>query len=319
MIEPLFRGVLSAAEKQRGSQHCDELRDVLNAIAELPHDHALALRLKIADSMSKIDSPAGAGLLAIWLGASVENGIDPEPTIQPVLQTMLRWTRSMVTLDDDEQEDPEPDDEVVTGTELLGQSLVAHISCAPSVRKQLQDEPTLMAELERVEHLTAGAAWLAELLRKCSGELVVLHAEQPSGVRVKYENISNCFHLFTLLQGALTGFPGALKTSKSVLAVAKGDSYDDVSDSAWWHFGQGNVPKADIAGSVFGEASPNSIARVDQQQVILLWPPILQGRSWDSGFFAPVLSSALPSVTRVSELSSDEVRQWREKLQLPSL
>lgn len=318
MIEPIFKAVLSAAEKQRGAVHCDELRDVLNAIAELPHDHALALRLKIADSMSEIESPAGAGLLGIWLGASVENGMDPEPTIQPLLQTMLRWTRSMVTLDDDEKEDPDPDEEVVTGTELLGQSLVAHISRAPSARNQLRDEPNLVAELQRVEHLTAGAAWLSELLRKCSGELIVLHAQEPRGVRVEYKNISNCFHLFTLLQGALTDFPGALKSTKQVLAAAKGESFDDVSDNAWWHFGQGNVPEADIGGSVFGEASPDSISRDDDQQVMLLWPPILQGRSWNSGFFAPVLSSALPSVKKLNDLTSDEIAQWREKLQLPS-
>lgn len=319
MIEPLFKGVLDAAEKQRGSEHCDELREVLNAIAELPRDHALAMRLKVADAMPNIHSPAGAGLLGIWLGASVENGIEPEPTIQPVLQTMLRWTRTMVTQDDEEQEDPDPDEEVVTGTELLGQSLVAHIARAPSVRLQLSGEPTLMQELERVEHLTAGAAWLAELLRKCSGELIVLHAEHPIGVRVQYENISNCFHLFTLLQGALPDFPGALKTTKQVLAAARGDSYEDVSDSAWWHYGQGNMPEANIAASVFGEASPDSISRIDDQQVMLLWSPILQGRSWDSGFFAPVLSSALPSVAKLDDLTDAEMRQWRERLQLPTL
>ena len=42
-----------------------------------------------------------------------------------------------------------------------------------------------------------------EILRQRSGELVVLHGQEPRGFRVAYRNMSYCFHLFTLLQGAL--------------------------------------------------------------------------------------------------------------------
>ena len=320
MIDQLFDGIISAAEKQRGSVHCDELRDMLNVVAEIPHDHALALRLKIADAIPSVSSPTGAGMLAIWLGASVEQGIEPGPTIEPVLGTLLRWTRTFVTNDDDETPDPEPESEALIGTELLGQSLVAHLARSPEWCEEIRGQESVTTELERVEHLTAGATWVMELLRKCSGHLTVLHAESPVGVRVSYENLSNCFHLFSLLQCALSDImPGAQEPSDEILALALGEKeYEEAGDVAWWHFGHGNVPQADFSGTVFGEASPSTIAQIEGEQVILLWPPILQSRGWDAGFFQPILSSAMPRVTIEEELSEQQIAQWRAKLNLPS-
>jgi hypothetical protein len=157
-----------------------------------------------------------------------------------------------------------------------------------------------------------------ELLRKRSGELVVIHVPSGRGVLAKFENISNGFHLFTLLQGALSGvIPGAGFPNGQALAVARGGAQTAASDSARWHFGRGDVPRADLSGSIWGEGSPDEIPEIDGSKVILLWKPILGARSWDAGFFGPHLQAAPSNVTVVRPLSDEELLRWRERLGLP--
>ncbi len=316
----VLSAIIEAANIQRGPDHSDQLRDALNAVPDLERDQVLQIRLAVADAMQAVSSASGAGLLAIWLGASVEHGVDPEPTSEPILRTLVKWCGSITTADDDEDLDPQPDDETLTGCEYLGQGLVAHLARSPKQRDEFAKRAEVVNELSRVEHLAVGAMWVMELLRKCSGELIVMHAEHETGFRVEYKNLSNCFHLFTLLQGELAGnMPGSKKPSPTVIAAANGKVNAEVHDQAWWHYGSGNVPTKDLTGFVPGEASPDSIARIDGHQVLLLWSPILASRSWDSGFFAPLLQAAPPSVEIKAKLSRREIRQWREKLALPAL
>ena len=68
---------------------------------------------------------------------------------------------------------------------------------------------------------------------------------------------------------------------------------------------------------VFGEAGPESIVEIDGAQVLLLWPPIMQSRGWNAGFFGPLIVAAPPAVEVIEELAAEEVQRWRERLQLP--
>ncbi|MCM2373039.1 hypothetical protein [Aporhodopirellula aestuarii] len=323
-LQDLIDDVINAAGMQRGEQCSDDLRDTLNSLAE--HPRRGDARVAIAGRLGEIDSAAGAGFLAVWLGAGVEGGADPEMTARPILDALLKWSATVETgpdsdegNNDDRQEEEEADPETIVGMEMLGQGLVAHVSRSPSLRDNMAADARITAELERVEHVSAGPMWVLELLRKCSGSLVVIHIERRRGFRVTYENISNCFHLFTLLQDALSGAKMARgkRVSPQLLAVANGQTMEDCHDNAWWHYGVGTHPAADLAGSVWGEASPNSIPSVDGQQVLLLWPPILSSRGWGAGFFGPFLMASPPSVSIVEDLSQDEVQQWWRTLELP--
>lgn len=169
------------------------------------------------------------------------------------------------------------------------------------------------------DSISIGADWILEILRQRSGELLVLHGVHAKGFRVAYENISNCFHLFTLLQAALEGrMPGSKKTSPKTMEAARGKiTAQDARDDAWWHYGQGTEPKAELKSMIFGEANPDSIAQIDGEQVILLWPTVME-RGWDGGFFSPTLQATPPDVQITGELSGDELRQWRERLGLTS-
>lgn len=320
-LQILFERVISAANSLRGAECSDDLRDALNAVVECQASGKA--RLLIAERLGEVTSPAGAGFLAIWLGAGVEGGADPDLTGDAVLGSLLHWSGSVATLpdadgDDDDEEEPEVDAQLVIGLKMLGQGLVAHVSRSPSLLQKMAHDREAIAELERVEYASPGPMWVLELLRKRSGTLVVIHVERGRGVHVSYQNLSNCFHLFTLLQAALADakMPGAKRVSLHLLAVARGEAMDECHDEAWWHYGAGTSPAADLGDSIWGEANPDTIPEIDGQQVILLWPMIIQSRQWGAGFFGPLLQAAPPAVTVTSELTDEELNQWWEKLNL---
>jgi hypothetical protein len=68
---------------------------------------------------------------------------------------------------------------------------------------------------------------------------------------------------------------------------------------------------------VFGEATPDSIETIGNQQVLLLWPNVLQSRGWDAGFFSPIIETRRPRVRLVKMMSPEEFHQWAEQLHLP--
>jgi hypothetical protein len=317
-VKAAVDAVIKAASAQRVEGYSDEFRDGLNQLVELPVDERPKIRELLTNALPNIDAPIGAGLLAVWFGSGVEGGAPPDTTMVPVLRTMIRWTQQIMTApEDSERDDPEPDEEILSGIQFLGQALVAHLGRSRDLRDQVAAKTDVVNEFDRVAHLAVGATWVAELLRQKSGDLLVLHGEQPVGVQVRYENLSNCFHLFTLLQGELaTIMPGAEKPDKRVIAVAKGELFDDVNDTAWWHFGPGDSPEANLGSSIWGEASPDSIPTIDGNQVMILWPPLLKGRGWSGGFLGPFLQASPPSVTLQHQLSEDEVAQWKKKLSM---
>lgn len=44
--------------------------------------------------------------------------------------------------------------------------------------------------------------------------------------------------------------------------------------------------------------------------MLLLWPPLLGSRSWDSGFFGPALEALPPDVIVEEELSPEACQRW---------
>src|SRR5688572_21772477 len=109
-----------AAERQQGKQPSAGFRNAINALLGIPGvDHAG----EISRLMAATDSPGGAGLLAVWLGSGVEQGkYDPEITATPIVETFLKWSRTIETAPESDESDdasardePEPDGETVTG------------------------------------------------------------------------------------------------------------------------------------------------------------------------------------------------------------
>jgi hypothetical protein len=315
-LDPLRLGfvhrVLAAANAQLTPGYHDEFKAALNAISTL--ESRREVRLEIGQRLSEVTSPIGAGNLAVWLGASVEAGIEAEPTTQPIMESLLHWCKVLP----DPVAPPSP--VLLEGLDRLGQGLVAHLSRAPELRAEYRANATIMEQLEHAATASNGAAWVCELLRKVSGELIVLHVAGRIGFVVRYEQLSNNFHLFTLLQGELSSrVPDGRSVPANLLAIARGERHDSAEDAAWWHYGQGSMNTPNFAGMVFGEMSPAAIGAIDGQQVLLLWPPIFKERSWDAGFFGPSLEVAPVDVKVIRELTREDVKTWWTRLQLPDV
>lgn len=293
----------------------DDLKNALNALAELRRPDDVYSRL--ASQLPQVTSPVGAGMIAIYLGAGVEHGCNPEPAIPGLFDTLLRCSRS-IRLTEDGEIAGTLDDRLIPGMQSLGQGLVAHLARSPVQRANYAHRADILEELDRTEHISLGVHWVAALLRKRSGTLLVVDVQHRKAYVTRYQNIANSFHLFTLLQDALSKVMSLQRTvPDDVLAVARGQSQERVSDQSWWHYGPGTVPEANIAASIWGEGSPDEIPQIDGYQVVLLWPPILGSRMWDGGFFMPYHAAAPPDVTIINELPPAEVDEWWQKLKLP--
>jgi hypothetical protein len=311
--------VLVAAE-ERVEMPSERLRQALENLTGLSDQERQEVHLTIARALPTVKSPAGAGILALWVGAAVEKGVDPGISAGFVQEALFGWLRSL-------SEPPEDDGEaspsvrlsadLLDGIGMLETSLVAHLSrCEPAL-VAFRNHTETRTLLERCCDWEAGGAYLREILNQCSGELVVLHGSELKGYRLSYRNLSNCFHLFTLLQGALEGqMPGSLKASREALEIARGRESGDVTDVAWWHYGKPSLPEANLRALVYGEGSPKSIESVDGVQVLLVWPPVMENRSWNAGFFYPRLQVAPPEVTIERELFPEEITKWRSRLGL---
>lgn len=348
-IQQLAQAVITAANEQTEREPEFALREALSAVQE--HEHGSSIRSLIIAELPRINSPAGAGFLAVWFGASVENGADPETSLPAIWETFLRWCgeleriyleheqqkpQSATTSDDHDDDDHDVDDEdddnsdddendlevpaeLEIGLEYLGQSIVAHLAHSEASRLELAAQADVHDLLERAASFSVGPVWVLELLRRCSGSILVFHVESRRGFRVRYNNLGNCFHLFTLLQCALSKvLPNCRQPTKEMLEVASGECPAEGSDEAWWHYGTGTCPRPELMESIWGEGSPAAIPEVRGESIILLWPPMMQSRTWDAGFFGPPLYAAPSSLTIQETLSEETVQEWWKTLNLDS-
>jgi hypothetical protein len=263
----------------------------------------------------------GAGWLAVVIGTCIEQGKNAESSYQQVLALFLSWLQKIEEFADIENDDCNLPDElqpIHNALPRLCQSLVTHLANLPHQRAELAQNDEIFNRLEQLESLNAGISWVFEALKRSSGSLVILHPESGKGFNATYNNISSCFHLFSLIQCAIGEkiADGKTPNEEVIEAATTGQTDEAVQDSAWWHYGSPLANKPDFMASIWGEASVKSIPSVNGVQVILLWSPLLGNRSWDSGFFMPHLYVFPPSITLDAELNPTEIHSWLTTLHL---
>jgi hypothetical protein len=193
--------------------------------------------------------------------------------------------------------------------------VVTHLARLPARREELGRDVALLARLDELRGYSYGAWWVYEALLKVSGSLTVLHPLEGAGLRLAFANVSNGFHLFSLLQTAVGArLPGGQAPDETVTRVARGKSAEPVTDHAWWHYGSPLSPRADAKAGIGGEDLVRDLPRIDGEPVLLLWPTDGQERPWDSSWLGPHLE-ALPADASVDRmLTAEETRAWLEKL-----
>lgn len=313
-LETLSARLRTAADAQRGGEATEHLKTALNSLAALPPETHPAVSTMITALLPKLSSPTGAGFICAWIGAGVEAGVPAERSCDAIIQTFLHWSRT-IQVDD---VDDETSQEALAGLRHMASSIVSHLSHMDEDHRRGLETKDLQDEADRIAAVSDGAIWVDHLLRQRSGDLIALIADTKRGFRLRYDNIACAFHLFTLLQDALSAErPKEAELERMAVAVAKGQAQTACTDRAWWHFGQPTSAEADLAASVWGEGSPDEVARVDGEQVIVLWPPVLGSRTWDAGFLTPFLQAAPPKVEVIAQLSAAETEQWWQKIGLP--
>jgi len=263
--------------------------------------------------------PAGASWVAVTFGSAVEGGRDPHGSCGPLVDLLRVWLGKLPQPASNEDEAParldEAQQEIVNAMPWLCQSVVTHLARMDEYRGELAGDEAILARLDEAEEYTYAATWVRELLNRLSGSLLALHPESVRALQLEYENIGNCFHLFTLMQAAIgTTLPDGREPDPLLVDAAQGDEQNQVSDQAWWHYGTPHCSEPDFIGSIWGEASVASIPVIDQTQVMVLWPSLLSRRSWDADFFGPPLEAARPHVRVVRELPAAEAAGWFERL-----
>jgi hypothetical protein len=309
--------ILQAADRQSGLSMNETFKVSLLSLSRQTKDVKTAVVEQLCKGLNSVTSPTGAGFIGIWLGVAVENGADPEKSVESVLQCFFKWSQRTIAEDAENGAGVPNDPEIVAGLRLLGQSLVRHLSQLPDLRRHLGGSEDIQSELRRIKNVSQGATLVLRLLAQRNGNLVVINVAEKYGFRVRYRNIANCFHLFTLLQGSLAGrLPGTSPGKPLPRELALGKAEATEKDVAWWHYGQGHTPWPDVMASVWGEFSPDTIERIGGEQVLLLWPPIL-GKSWDTECFRPYLAESPPDVECLSKLTAPEINEWWIRLNLP--
>lgn len=265
--------------------------------------------------------PHGAARLAFILGEAVEYGANREKTARAVFKIFRDWI--MLWFPYYDVENPPQLSRLVylhlDALPLFCEAIIKLIGPMPEFRQEIADDAEFMDKLDNMEIYYCGIRKVRKILEVHSDSVVVIHVESQKAFELEYENVNNNFHLFSLIQSEIGDqLPGGTKPTSVIYDAARGGVEDleaGITEYAWWHFGRGDVPEANLAGSIWGE-DVCCIPKFDGKQVILLWPTIMKGRFWGANFFGPFVDAALPKIQITKELNRPQVTSWFNKLGL---
>lgn len=258
--------------------------------------------------------PPGAAVLANMLGTIVEKGGSVERSGPAVWGLYQAWLPQIHRGFSGRKELSPRQRELLEAFQLLSQSAVSHLSAMPQERRLAAGNKALMTQLSELQDYTPGAAWVRQMLLSRSDALLVLHLPSRQGFRLRYENIVNGFHLFTLIQAVFgETLPGGRMPNKFIVDMARCVTVaEEGNDEPWWRY---EMVQANEPGPVeiSGEASVEAISRIDGRQVILLSPPVEGAALWDTSFFTPQLFAMPASVVLEETLTASEAEEWLAK------
>jgi hypothetical protein len=127
-----------------------QLRDAMSALSERYDEREV--RIAVAEALGSINSPLGAGLVGMWLGAGVEKrGLSPSDSLVSLRDALVRWSQS-AELNDDPLLDK--------GMAFLGQAFVLHLLADEGKRLEFAADHELVEVLEAVETDSPGPVWV---------------------------------------------------------------------------------------------------------------------------------------------------------------
>jgi hypothetical protein len=310
MHDAVSNALMDAARGWNGEEPSAGLRKATGVfIARATQDPSVLGR--IAPSLAELE-PGAAAWIALACGTAIEGGADPALSGKPVVDLLSSWLSRLPPAEGQRTSELPASQNPF---EYLCQSVVSHLARLPALREQLGHDLALIERLDKAGLHSFGPIWVREALLKSSGSLLLIHPTSATGLRIRYSNVSNCFHLFSLIQIAVgQRLEGGRVPNDAVARVAKGDSAADITDEAWWHYGDAYSSKADVSHSIWGEHLTREIPVFEGEQVILAWPHVLARRIWDANFMRPHLDAMPADAVLEGELSAEEVAAWMKRL-----
>ncbi|WP_113468016.1 hypothetical protein [Rhizobium mayense] len=272
---------------------------------------------RAARELSRLPPP-GAAVLANMLGTIVEKGGAVERSGPAVWELYLAWLPQIHRGFAGRKELSPRQRQLLDAFQLLSQSAVSHLSLMPEQRKLAAGDKALMAQLAELQDYTPGAAWVRQVLLSRSDALLALHPPSRQGFRLRYENIVNCFHLFTLIQAVFgERLPGGRAPNRFIVDMARCVTVaEEGNDEPWWRYQTVRPDEQDLV-DISGEASVETISRVDGWQVILLSPSVEGAAFWDTSFFTPQLFAMPANVVLEEVLTTQEAAEWLARIGFP--
>lgn len=268
--------------------------------------------------------------LALSCGTLVEWGGDPGavfPHLLAELPRQLALTRRAFDQSDLAPAalfDADPDAaKAAAGIRYVMLATMAVICRKAESRQALRANADIVEGVEAIREHQGEANFVGQVLGFVDDlDLIVLAPKEGKGFRVRCDAVATCAHLFTLLQGALIagGHLAGEAVDEEVIAVATGAAPHErlLSDHARFHFvtwpcSLDNGFDTIIAMPV--EETPLCVPALDGQRIVLVGPPLLGGRAWDSNFFANIHDALKSRAEVVEVLPAAEVRRWLDRIE----
>lgn len=261
--------------------------------------------------------PGPRAVVAVIVGACVEDGADPAACAGPVLAELLpvlRAARQFASAWGDDL--PEFGDDAFTdeAQERVGTEAALAWATLPQwemASLAMLNHAAVRAQLAEREELTSLAAELHSatdgdlkclyyaLLVLDDEPLVALHRDTRTGYLLRMSGLADNFQLHTLLAAALAGHVGVDAPSRKAVEVCR-DAPGQVST-----VGAFNLVTPD-GHWLWNEGTPSDIPVLRGARVLVLDKPPYQ-RGWDAGRFFPGMTGEL-SLERV--LTPEETESW---------
>jgi hypothetical protein len=284
------------------------------------------------------------GLAILICGSLIEFGGNPKIIVQAIAQQLeqhLTATESFLALAEKEGLDYESlslkdldflfdrDQEAVKANitaSFVVLATMTSICRVKAARFELRQNSPFIQQVMRLEDDVDNLYYLRQVIFSVDDlEMIVLHPESQTGLKIKADMVQNNFHFFTLLQDTyLKEFrlhPSftTLIRNEPAIQIAKGEktvnANQQLQDHAlfgFYDFGalnkQGDLLQPTPVGNwLFGEGTLHHIPKYNGIPVVLLGENMLGGRSWDVSFCIPVHEALKPKLEIIEVLSPEQV------------
>lgn len=331
--EPAIGQLLRFAVENR-----DSLNEILTSIAMV-----LPLDLDIYKK----------GLTCLICGSLIEFGGNPKIVVDHIIQQLenhLTATESFLSLAEQEgwegntlspkqldlffAQDADALKASITAPYVVLAAMTS-ICRLKEARQSIRTNTPLIHQVIQLEDEVDNLYYLKQVLYSADDlEMIILHPQSETGLKIQADMIQNNFHFFTLLQdlylNQFSSHPifAGLSLNEKAIHIAKGGSLseneDDVSDYALFGFydfnaldEEGNLPAAVMpANWLFGEGTLHHIPKLNGLPIVILGENTLGDRSWDITFCTPVHDTLKPKLEILEILSHEQVQQYITMIKL---